>query len=172
MCYTGAMVHPGGGRNDIPNRLKRQFCLLNVTMPSLAAIDNIFGTIIRGRLSARVVPAAVADVAARLTDATIVLWRRTSSRMLPTPAKFHYQFNMRELSRVFGGIFQVPPHPSPLNPTAAAGVSGVVQVAPRPKPSTQLSCVLSGILQVTPNPWTLNPQPDTSPYPRARKAQP
>ena len=108
ICYTAAMTHPGGGRNDIPNRLKRQYCLFNVTMPSMAAVDNIFGSIIRGRLSAKSVPQDVANAAMKLTDATISLWTKTSAKMLPTPAKFHYLFNMRELSRVFAGIFEAP----------------------------------------------------------------
>jgi dynein heavy chain len=109
VCYCCAMMHPGGGRNDVPHRLKRQFCLFNVTMPSLAAVDNIFGSIITGRLSDHAgVPKVVQDVAKKLTEATIQLWQKTSNKMLPTPAKFHYMFNMRELSRVFAGIFEAP----------------------------------------------------------------
>lgn len=35
---------------------------------------------------------------------TVTLWNKIQAKMLPTPAKFHYLFNMRELSKVFQGI--------------------------------------------------------------------
>ena len=78
-------------------------------MPSLGAINNIFGSIMEGRLSTKspfhAVSAQVAAAVSKLTEATIELWQRTSNKMLPTPAKFHYSWNMREISRVFGGMF-------------------------------------------------------------------
>ena len=52
--YLAAMNTPGGGKNDIPNRLKRHFCIFNVPLPSVAAINNIFGQLVAGRFSADV----------------------------------------------------------------------------------------------------------------------
>ena len=42
-----------------------------------------------------------------LIEATIALWEAVAKKLLPTPAKFHYLFNIRELARVFGGICKV-----------------------------------------------------------------
>lgn len=50
-----------------------------------------------------VLPCTV-QVAGRLVPLTITLWNKIQARMLPTPAKFHYLFNMRELSKVFQGV--------------------------------------------------------------------
>ena len=42
-----------------------------------------------------------------LIEATIAVWEGSFTKLKPTPKKFHYEFNIRELARVFGGIARV-----------------------------------------------------------------
>ncbi|KAL9651367.1 hypothetical protein ABK040_001317 [Willaertia magna] len=88
--FIAAMSHPGGEQS----------------------IDQIFGSIIRGRYNSSRFGNDMIELANNITPATIEFWRLIQDNMLPTPKKFHYIFNLRggkkDLSRVYNGVMHCP----------------------------------------------------------------
>ncbi|XP_063786889.1 dynein axonemal heavy chain 2 [Pseudophryne corroboree] len=104
MFIMAAMGPPGGGRTAISDRLKSRFNLINMTFPSESQIHRIFGTMMSQKLQdfeEEVKP--VGDV---ITQATVELYNGVTQRFLPTPAKIHYLFNLRDISKVFQGMLR------------------------------------------------------------------
>ena len=99
-----AMRQPGDGNNDIPNRLKRHFAIFNMSTPSLQALDQIFGQVVRGRFTSSHYPQDVVQILDSVVQSSISVWQVVQEKLLPTPSKFHYVFNLRDLSRIFQGF--------------------------------------------------------------------
>ncbi|KAM9362199.1 LOW QUALITY PROTEIN: dynein axonemal heavy chain 1 [Symphorus nematophorus] len=99
--FACAMGPPGGGRNPITQRFTRHFNFLSLTEMQDASMKKIFSTILGGWMGP--VP-AIQPLNESLVDATIRVYSTITSQLLPTPAKSHYTFNLRDLSKVFQGV--------------------------------------------------------------------
>lgn len=104
MFVCGAMGPPGGGRTEISMRLQSRFSLINMTFPSDASIFKIFGTIFGQRLQG--FDEGVRPLCDKLNQATLQIYKNMFKTMLPTPSKIHYLFNLRDISKVFQGMFR------------------------------------------------------------------
>lgn len=62
------MGHPGGGKNDIPNRLKRNFFMFNLVLPSITSINDIYGQMLRGRFKDGGFDSHVMEVGLRISQ--------------------------------------------------------------------------------------------------------
>ncbi|CAG9772859.1 unnamed protein product [Ceutorhynchus assimilis] len=104
MHVLAAMGHPGGGRQVISDRLQSKFNVINMTFPDEVTIERIFGTMLLNHLST--FDEGVKLVGKGVTDATIALYNNVIVKMLPTPTKIHYLFNLRDISKVFQGLLR------------------------------------------------------------------
>ncbi len=108
MTYIGGMGPPGGGRRSLDPRFVSFFSIFHCLPPSATSLKKIFGSILAGHFSMGFSKKLQAMVGA-ITSMSIDTYFAIKNRLLPTPAKFHYTFNLRDISRVFQGMCQATP---------------------------------------------------------------
>jgi dynein heavy chain len=99
---------PSGGRADLTPRFSSKFNLLCMPEASQSTLTTIFSSILKNFLSIgfqdkvkNLEPAAITSV--------IEIYSRIQTELRPTPQKFHYQFNLRDVSKVIQGMCMVKP---------------------------------------------------------------
>jgi len=99
---------PGGGRSPTTPRFIRHFNVFCLPESSKEVLQTIFNSILGGFLKAGFL-GEVEKLGESCVDSTIDVYHRIAEELRPTPARFHYLFNLRDVSRVIQGILMVRP---------------------------------------------------------------
>jgi dynein heavy chain len=102
ISYCAAMAPPGGGRNPVDPRFVALFSVFSICFPNEEALQLIYSSMLSGHVAPFI--DSVKAVAAKLTPLTIRLYRELIKVLPATPSKFHYVFNLRDISRVYEGL--------------------------------------------------------------------
>ncbi|CAE6938378.1 DNAH1 [Symbiodinium sp. CCMP2592] len=102
MIMASAMGPPGGGRTFITERLKRHYNVLAYSDLQDESISQIFRTI-ASYFFAGFDESIQATIPCMIMS-TVKIFKQALQDLLPTPAKSHYLFNLRDIWRVFLGL--------------------------------------------------------------------
>ncbi|KAL3856163.1 hypothetical protein ACJMK2_010948 [Sinanodonta woodiana] len=102
MGYMAAMGKAGGGRNETDPRFVSLFSCYNMTFPSEESLFHIYNSILSGHTQS--MSKDIQDCVPIITKMTMSLYSTIVKDLPPTPSKFHYIFNLRDLSRIYQGM--------------------------------------------------------------------
>eukprot|EP00965_Chrysotila_dentata_P078922 2602070-Pleurochrysis_carterae.AAC.2 len=102
VTLVGAMGPPGGGRQPMTNRMLRHMHMISFVDMSEETISGVFTTIVGAFLQS--MSKDLQPLTTPIVAATIAMYTTTCEVLRPTPAKPHYTFNLRDVSKVIQGV--------------------------------------------------------------------
>ncbi|RYE40388.1 MAG: hypothetical protein EOP48_24745, partial [Sphingobacteriales bacterium] len=104
-------LNPKSGSFSVDLRLQRHFSLFTMQTPTPDLLRTIYAQILGAHLSQ--FDQVFHKLTDKLVDATIIVFNKLlrDTTFSPSARKFHYQFNLRELSKVIEGLMMSTPGP-------------------------------------------------------------
>jgi dynein heavy chain len=102
-CQYVSCMNPTAGSFTINPRLQRHFYVFAISFPGSEALSTIYHAILSQHLSniEHKFPSIVVKLGDNVVSAAVALHHKASQIFLPTAIKFHYIFNLRDISNVF-----------------------------------------------------------------------
>ncbi|XP_032902051.1 dynein heavy chain 11, axonemal [Amblyraja radiata] len=108
-CQYISCMNPTAGSFTINPRLQRHFTVFAVNFPSVDSMEMIYSKILSFHFLSSNFATSVVKTIPAVVQAAIWLHHKMTQNFLPTTIKFHYIFNLRDLSNIFQGIlFTLP----------------------------------------------------------------
>jgi dynein heavy chain len=101
---VAAMGPPGGGKSIITPRFQRWFNTVIFALVDEQTMKNIFQAILSYYFRENKFSNEIVAINEKLVSATLIVYKRIQEDLKPTPAKSHYTFNLRDVSKVICGI--------------------------------------------------------------------
>ncbi len=103
-CQFMACMNPKAGSFNIDTRLQRHYTVMSCLTAERTILDQIYRQILEGHL--RTFDASISGLAPKFISATIDIFRSITDnpQFMPSARKFHYQFNMRDVSKIIQGL--------------------------------------------------------------------
>ncbi|XP_033840356.1 dynein heavy chain 9, axonemal isoform X2 [Periophthalmus magnuspinnatus] len=102
-------MNPTAGSFTINPRLQRHFCVFALSFPGAEALSSIYTSILVQHLKASSFSSLLPKSCPTMVQLALELHHRVTSTFLPTALKFHYVFNLRDLSNIFQGMLFCTP---------------------------------------------------------------
>ncbi|KAL4648151.1 dynein heavy chain 9, axonemal-like [Arapaima gigas] len=101
--YVSCM-NPTAGSFTINPRLQRHFCVFALSFPGADALSTIYSSILSQRLREEGFAPILQKSCPQVIQLALAVHQRVTATFLPTAVKFHYIFNLRDLSNIFQGV--------------------------------------------------------------------
>ena len=120
----GCLKPVGGSSNKLDPRFVSNFSVLNISTPIEDSLNHIYNSILVAHMKdcnyqfdSSGDPENnlrhITTISKKITAATLSVYNTILHTLSPTPSRFHYLFNLRDLSRVYEGLCMALPEKFP-----------------------------------------------------------